>query len=60
MSKGITDDGIIIKSASAAEPFAESSIEDLRNKEAADEGMKITSSLLLKQTNEVLKSINMN
>jgi len=58
MSKGMTEDGVIIKSASAAEPFAESFIANLRIKEAETEGMKISSSLLLKQTNEVLKSIN--
>jgi len=59
MNAGITEDKkTIIKSASAAEPYAEIYVKELRASEAMNEGLKTTATLILKQTNELLKSIN--
>ena len=58
MNVGFTEDKILIKSASAAEPYAEIYVKELRAKEAVNEGLKTTATLILKQVNELLKSIN--
>ncbi len=48
----------LVKSASAAEPFAEIFVRERRIAEATNKGLKDSSKLVLDQTNELLKSIN--
>lgn len=58
MTNGKSDDGVIIKSATASEPFAYAHVSELRLKEAESKGLKDTSNIILNQANELLKSIN--